>query len=152
MTMLKTWKNGEKASSTKDIIEYNFKLLGRYLSNNIIAAPRDVINSLSSDYLSDELIAFDTTNNVWLRYRSGVWQEDVAAGGSAYSQSIRVADWQNNEIVIAKSVHGRRNPIVELYILNGKTYEAVLGGVFVDSGYNITLRSDVPFDGKVVIK
>lgn len=150
--MLKTWKNGEKAGSTKDIIEYNFKLLGKYLSNNIIAAPRDVINSLPSDYLSEGLVAFDTTNNVWLKYKSGVWQEDVVGSDSAYSRTIRAADWQDGEIVIAKSIHGRRNPIVELYILNGTAYEPVLGGVFVDSGYNITLRSGVPFDGKVVIK
>lgn len=150
--MLKTWRNGEKAGSTKDIIEYNFKLLGKYLSNNIIAAPRDILNSLPSDYLSDGLVAFDTTNNVWLRYKAGVWQEDVVGSDSAYSQIIRTADWQNGEIVIAKSVHGRRNPVVELYILNGTAYELVLGGVLVDSEYNITLKSEIPFNGKVVIK
>ena len=103
MTMLKTWKNGEKAGSTKDIIEYNFKLLGRYLSNNIIAAPRDVINSLSSDYLSEGLVAFDTTNNVWLKYKSGVWQEDVVGSDSAYSRAIRVADWHSRTLYLERN-------------------------------------------------
>lgn len=68
---LKTWNNGERAEIIKSIIESNFKLLGRHLPHNILALTTAERNVLSSDYLSDGLIVFDTTIQKWVQYKNG---------------------------------------------------------------------------------
>ena len=69
-----------------------------------------------------------------------------------YMQDISIDDWAGNSISILFSKHGIENPTVQLLIEDNGSFDAVLGGVKVDSEYNITLSTDLPFNGRVVIK
>ena len=69
-----------------------------------------------------------------------------------YTQSISKDDWTDNSISIPFSKHGIETPAVQLFIKYGGSYTPVLGGVNIDSEYNVTLSTDLPFDGRVVIK
>lgn len=69
-----------------------------------------------------------------------------------YTQDIDVGGWIDNSISIPFSKHKIENPIVLLFIENNGSFDAVLGGVKIDSEYNVTLSTDLPFDGRVVIK
>lgn len=69
-----------------------------------------------------------------------------------YTQNITVADWTDNNISIPFSKHGVDNPSVQLFISYDGSFKPVLGGVRVDSEYNITLSTDLPFDGRIVVK
>ena len=69
-----------------------------------------------------------------------------------YTQDISVDDWTDNSISIPFSMHGIENPTVQLFIENDGVFDIVLGGVEIDSEYNITLSTDLTFSGKVVIK
>ena len=69
-----------------------------------------------------------------------------------YTQNIGADDWIGNSISIPFSRHGVKNPSVQLFIKNGDSFSPVLGGVNVDSEYNVTLSIDLPFRGKVIIK
>lgn len=69
-----------------------------------------------------------------------------------YTQNINADSWVDNIISIPFSKHGVENPIVQLFIENEGSFESVLGGVKIDSDYNVTLSTDLPFSGKVVIK
>lgn len=150
--MLKTWKNGEKAVSIQKVIDDNFKILGKYLSQNILALSTAEISALQTDYTSEGLRVFDKTKEKWMKYESGVWVEDTVGNSSAYVKTISKSDWNNGEITIPKSTHGRTNPFVDLYVYNNGVYEDVVGGVRIDSEYNVILKSDLSFDGKVVIR
>lgn len=69
-----------------------------------------------------------------------------------YTQDIDIVDWIDNSISILFSKHGVENPTVQLFIEDDGSFAPVLGGVKIDSEYNVTLSTDLPFDGKVVIK
>ena len=69
-----------------------------------------------------------------------------------YTLNIDVRDWTDNNISIPFSKHGIENPTVQLYIKHDGSFMPVLGGIIADSEYNITLSTDLPFDGKVIIK
>ena len=69
-----------------------------------------------------------------------------------YTQDINADDWTDNSISIPFSKHGVENPTVQLFIVYDNTLEPVLGGVKIDSDYNVTLSADLPFDGRVVVK
>ena len=69
-----------------------------------------------------------------------------------YTRDISADDWTNNGISIPFSVHDIENPTVQLFMENNGLFDIVLGGVEVDSKYNVTLSTDLPFSGKVVIK
>ena len=69
-----------------------------------------------------------------------------------YTQNINADSWVDNIIYIPFSKHEVENPIVQLFIENEGSFESVLGGVKIDSDYNVTLSTDLPFSGKVVIK
>ncbi len=145
---LRTWRNGEEAEVVQKIIEYNFKLLGRYLSGNMLCLSSSERKTLSSDYLREGLIIYDTTENAWYKYVSGTWKKSP----TEYNLTITETDWVNNEITISFPTHLITNPIVQLFIKDGNSYSPVIGGVSVDNSFNITLSSDMPFDGKVVVK
>lgn len=145
---LRTWGNGDGAEVVQKIIEYNFKLLGRYLSSNMLCLSSSERKALSSDYLREGLIIYDTTENTWYKYVSGTWKKSP----TEYNLSIAKTDWTNNEITISFTTHLITNPIVQLFIKDGNSYSPVIGGVSVDNGFNITLSTDMPFDGKVVVK
>lgn len=153
--MLKTWRNGEKADVVQKIIENNFKVLGRYLSRNMLCLSTTERELLSSDYLSDGLIVFDTTLESWMQYNKGIWVEvfiGVDVEVNNYIKIIKTEDWIDNKIYIPLSDHHVKNPTVQLFMLYGETYSPVIGGIYIENEHDIVLKSDMPFKGKVVIK
>lgn len=69
-----------------------------------------------------------------------------------YTQDINANDWIDNIIDIPFSKHGVENPTVQLFIEDDGSFSLVLGGIKIDSEYNIILSTDLPFDGRVVVK
>ena len=69
-----------------------------------------------------------------------------------YTQNIEACDWTGNGIFIPFSKHRIENPTVQLLIEKGGSFTTVLGGVKIDSEYNVTLSTDLPFGGRVVIR
>lgn len=149
--MLKTWRNGAQGGEVKSIIEYNFNLLSKYLSKDIKALSTQERNLLSSDYLTENTLVFDTDEAQWYKYSKGNWVKTYVDGG-VYTQEISTNDWINNSVKILFNQHGIKNPTVQLFMGDESSFIPVLGGVEIDSAYNITLSTDLPFDGKVVIK
>lgn len=76
----------------------------------------------------------------------------VSKALNKYIQDIEAKDWSGGNIVIPYSKHDVENPSVQLFIKNNNSFAPVLGGIEVDSAYNVTLFTDLPFDGRVVIK
>lgn len=154
--MLKFWKNGAKGGEVKNIIDYNFNVVSRYLSKDIRALSTQERKLLSSDYLTENTMVFDTDEEQWYKYSDGSWTEMYFDNGGssviAYKQYIYVDSWIDNIIYISFEQHKIEKPVVQLYMKDGDSYIPVLGGVKVDSEYNVTLSTDLPFDGKVVIK
>lgn len=149
--MIKSWRNGATGGEVKDIIDYNFKIVSRYLSKDIKALSTQERNLLSSEYLNENTLVFDTTENKWYKYSKGTWVK-TSVDDSVYTQNISIADWEYNSIQIPFSQHGIENPIVQLLIQNGNSFTDVYGGVSIDADYNISLSTDIPFNGKVVVK
>lgn len=149
--MIKTWRNGAKGSEVKSVIDYNFNVVSRFLSKDIKALSTQERNLLPSDYLSENTLVFDTDEKQWYSYSNGFWIETSVDNG-IYTQSISMYDWLNNNIKIPFEQHGIKNPSVQLLIRNDRSFIPVIGGVEIDYEYNITLSTDLPFNGKVVIK
>lgn len=68
-----------------------------------------------------------------------------------YEKNFTMSDWRNGTYVIKVDEHNIPSPIAQVYILTANGYDEVLGGYYID-GRDIVLQSDIPFDGKVVIK
>lgn len=151
--MLKTWINGASGGFVKKVIEDNFKVLGKYLPNNMLALSTNARNMLTSEHLSDGLIIFDTTLEKWMRYKNGQWSEySFNITGDYYTLDINSSDWLGGKITIPSSEHKITEPTVEMFILYNNAYEPVIGGINIDTEGNITLSSDINFNGRVVIK
>lgn len=147
---LKTWLFGESSETVKQIIDSNFKILGRHLSRNMLSLSTTERELLSSDYLSDGLVVFDTTLKKWYEYKNGSWSPCFLG---AYVEQLSSSTWSsNNEYYIPFTTHQKENPCVQLFILDNETYHPVLGGVEIDNEFNILLSTDLPFNGKVVVK
>ena len=149
--MIKSWKNGALGSEVKSIIEYNFNLVSRYLSKDIKALSTKERSLLPSDYLSENTLVFDTTEEQWYKYSGGTWRK-TSVEDDSYIQTISVDDWKNNTIQIDATQHAVSNPMVEMFIFSGGSFVPVIGGIEVDNQNNVILSSDMPFNGKVVIK
>lgn len=149
--MLKTWRNGAQGGEVKSVIEYNFNLLSKYLSKDVKALSTQERNLLSSDYLTENTLVFDTDEAQWYKYSKGHWVKTYVDGG-VYTQNISINDWVDNSIEILFDQHNIKNPTVQLFMGDESSFIHVLGGVEIDSAYKITLSTDLPFDGKVVIK
>lgn len=149
--MIKTWQNGERGSEVKRVIDYNFNLVSKYLSKDIKALSTQERNLLSSDYLSENTLVFDTDEEQWYKYSKGYWVK-TSVDDNVHTQSISVNDWVDNSIHILFNSHGIKNPIVQVFIEIGRSFVPVLGSVEIDSNFNVTLSTDLPFNGKVVIK
>lgn len=155
--MLKTWRNGAKGGEVKSVIDYNFNLVSKYLSKDIKALSTQERNLLSSDYLNENTLVFDTTEEQWYKYSKGSWVktsmvDNTFTSDNTYTQDISINDWHNNKIQIDFNQHGIENPIVQLFAENDNSFIPVLGGTEIDSEHNVTLSTDLPFDGRVVIK
>ena len=151
MRMIKTWINGAKGSEVKSVIDYNFNIVSKYLSKDVRALPTQERNLLSSDYLSENTLVFDTDEERWYKYSKGSWVETFVEV-NVYTQDISADDWIDNSINILFDQHGVKNPTVQLFMRSDNSFISVLGGVEIDSDYNVVLSADLPFDGKVVIK
>ena len=149
--MIKFWRNGASGAEVKKIIDHNFNIVSKYLSKDIKALSTRERNLLSSDYLNENTLVFDTDEEQWYKYSNGNWIK-TPVDDSAYVQHIYKNSWTNNYIEILFAQHGVKNPLVQLFIEMDGSFIPVLGGVIIDSEYNITLSTDLPFDGKVVIK
>lgn len=149
--MIKKWQNGASGGEVKNIIDYNFNLVSKYLSKDIKALSTQERNLLSSDYLNENTLVFDTTEKQWYRYSNGSWIK-TSVDDNIYTQNISMSDWVNNSITISFDKHGIDNPVVQVFVINEGSFVSVFGGVEIDSEYNITLYSDLAFNGKVVIK
>ena len=151
MLMLKTWRNGASGGEVKNAIEYNFNLVSRYLTKDIKALSTEERNLLPLDYLSENTLVFDTDEIQWYKYSGGSWVK-TSVDDNMYAQEISVSDWTDNVISIKFEQHGRMNPVVQLLMSSGNSFVNVIGGVEIDSLHNVVLSTDLPFDGKVVIK
>ena len=114
----------------------------------MLSLPTTERELLSSDYLSKGVRIFDTDLNQWFEYNGSKWVE----WAQEYVRDILISDWDNGKITISYSTHLMRNPIVQLFILNNNSYSSVVGGVDIDDNWNVTLTTDLAFNGKVVIK
>lgn len=155
--MIKTWRNGSSGGEVKKIIDYNFNVVSKYLSKDIRALSTVERSLLSSDYLGENTLVFDTDEERWYKYSNGAWVEtSIGSGGNVnfnvYTQTISINDWINSSISIPFSQHGVESPIVQLLMESEGSFIPALGGVEIDSNYNVTLSTDLLFNGKVVIK
>ena len=146
---LKTWIFGEKSEIIKEIIDSNFKILGRYLSKNMLCLTTEERESLSSDYLSEGLVVYDTSKDMPYEYRNGVWNIKT----TSYTKEFDSNSWlSSNKYYIPFEEHKKKDPSVQLFILEGNDYSLVIGGVEINESFDVTISSDLPFTGKVVIK
>lgn len=151
MLVIKTWKNGASGREVKSIIDYNFNVVSKYLSKDVRSLSTQERRLLSSDYISENTLVFDTDEKQWYAYSNGSWIKSPV-GGNVYEQTISVGDWVDNSIKISIERHRIKNPVVQLYVADGDSLIPVLGGVNIEADYNVTLSTDLPFAGKVVIK
>lgn len=149
--MIKTWRNGADGGEVRNVIDYNFKVVSKYLSKDIKALSTQERNLLSSDYLSENILVFDTDEERWYKYSKGSWKA-ISVNSSMFTLDISTDDWIGNNINILFNQHGIKNPDVQLLMKDGDLFTPVFGGVKIDSAYNVTLSTDLPFNGKVVIK
>lgn len=144
--------NRDKGKSIREKINQNFSLALQNISNNVLALPTEKRQLLTESFLSIGLIIYDTTLEDWFKYTASGWVEWYPKGRSV-SISLSNDSWNDGTVSIPYSSHKIEDPMVQLYILTSEnTYDTVLGGVSIDSSYNIILSSDIPFKGKVVIK
>ena len=64
---------------------------------------------------------------------------------------FNASDWVNGVINISYSQYKKVNPCVDLYIKNDDGYSFVYGGYKIKTD-GIELQSDMPYEGKVVIR
>lgn len=149
---MKTWTNGAKGFIVKEAIDYNFNMLGQYLSHGVLALSTFERINFDAEYLRDGSVVFDTDLKRWLKYSNGSWN-DYMFNYSGFVAIITKEDWINGSITIPYTVHNSINPITHLYMLvNDDNYDAVLGGISINNSNDVILTSDLPFEGKVVIK
>ena len=96
-------------------------------------------------------MVFDTDEEQWFKYSKGSWVK-VSVEDNTYSKAITVDDWQDKKIQIPFTQHGIKYPIVQLFMKHNSSFIPVLDGAEIDSEYNIILSTDLPFNGKVVVK
>lgn len=148
MATMEKWVNGAEGKEVKRVIDQNFQTLARHLSSNMLSLTTQERKLLSSDYISEGLRVYDTTLDRWFKYTGKSWIECPAE----YIANITLSSWTENLIYIDFNTHHIKNPIVQLYINDGAGYSPVIGGVTVDAEFNISLSTDMPFTGKVVVK
>lgn len=83
-------------------------------------------------------------------------EQDVADINYAYVKEFggtsSALSWDDDGVItIEKELHTRDYPLVELYIKTENAYETVYGGYKIE-GTTVKLMSDIPYEGKVVIR
>lgn len=148
---LRTWRNGEEGDVVQKIIEHNFKVTGKYLSYQMMCMPTQTRKLLTSDYLSEGLIVFDTDLNQWYQFKNRDW-EPYEILARAFTVEFSANEWSNNIIEIPFSMHKKEDPVAHLFMKTNSGYTSVISETTVDSNFNIVLSSDLAFEGKVIIK
>lgn len=122
---MESWVNGEKGSEVKRIIDSNFDILDKRTKkmNDDILKLEDS-NASNSPSLKIEFIVSN-----W------VFVENL----KTYIISIPYENYKNE------------NPCVEVYIKNEDGYSSVYGGYIIKESA-IDLQSDMPYEGRVVIR
>ena len=69
-----------------------------------------------------------------------------------FTKSFVTTDWKNGIITVSYYEHRISPPSAHVLMLNNGRYVDVYGGYYIDAENNVCLQSDIPFDGKVVIK
>lgn len=70
---------------------------------------------------------------------------------SPIKKPISVSDWSNGVIQIPFKEHNIKSPQVALFMSNEGTYEMVFGAITINSNNDIIIKSDLPFDGEIII-
>ena len=99
--MIKTWRNGASGGDVKNIIDHNFNVVSKYLSKDVRALSTQERKLLSSDYMSENTLVFDTDEKQWYIYSNGSWVKTFT-DDNVYVQTISVSDWTDNSIQISK--------------------------------------------------
>lgn len=77
--------------------------------------------------------------------------EQVNQLTNRWEYHFKPSDWVNGTIHISYSQYQKTNPCVDLYIKSNNGYAFVYGGYEIKSD-GIELQSDMPYEGKVVIR
>lgn len=75
----------------------------------------------------------------------------INQNATAYLEDFLISDWVAGIISIDYSKYNKTNPCVNLYIKTDKGFEPVLGGYAVTKK-GIEIWSDIPYEGRVVVK
>lgn len=70
----------------------------------------------------------------------------------SYSKTFTISNWRNGIIDIDYHEHRIESPTPQVMMFYDGKYVDVYGGYYIDSSNGVHLQSDIPFDGKVVIK
>ena len=153
--MIKSWRNGDRGGTVKQIIEGNFKTISKYLSGNLLSLSTNERLALDSDHLRDGLIIYDIDDNLWYQYKNGAW--NVYSFLNGYTKSFSISDWSYSStgkcyrINIPLSEHKSSARFVQAYTYIDNQYEPVCGGVYVLSDGDVSLQSNLAYSGKVEI-
>lgn len=100
--------------------------------------------------------------NLWNNGDSGQVVKDVIEYNFAllnkrlderyFTKTFTSTDWKNGVITVDYYEHRINPPSPHVLMLNNGKYIDVYGGYYIDAENNIHLQSDIPFNGKVVIK
>lgn len=149
-----TWKNGDKGYTVKDAIDTNFTNVSKYTSNEVRTMTTEERLLMPSEFYKKDSKVFDTTLNKWFRYDGNKWVEDSFSENVStkkYIMNFLTSGWENNQISIPYDIHQVENPIVQLFLLHNSYYYPTLDGVNINEYNDVTLITDRPFAGKVVI-
>ena len=70
---------------------------------------------------------------------------------SRWEYEFKPSDWTDGVIRFYYSQYKKINPCVDLYIKTGDGYGLVYGGYIIKED-RIELQSDIPYEGKVVVR
>ena len=71
---------------------------------------------------------------------------------ATFKKNFLVADWTDNTIQISYDEHCVSSPTPSLFRLHDDCYEEIVGGITINLDETIVIQSDMPFDGKIIIK
>ena len=120
-----SWANGAKGSEVKRVIDSNFDILDKRTAK----MNDDISKLINSDVSKSTPLSIEFIKSEW----------SFVDGSKTYIISIPYDDYN------------RDNPCVEVYIKESSGYSPVWAGYTIgESG--IDLQSDMPYEGKVVIR
>ena len=69
-----------------------------------------------------------------------------------FTKIFTVLDWEDGKITISYREHKIDNPNPHVSMEFQQDYVDVYGSVYIDKSGNVSILSDIPFDGRIVIK